>query len=206
MGSESIDSNDHLGTPQKMTDRLGFVVWRAIYDPFGKTTVNEDVDGDGVKVTLNVRFPGQYYDVESGLHYNYFRTYDPELGRYLTSDPIGLLGGLNTFGYVGGNPVGFTDKYGLDRVYDIQQKLKHGILTELERRGLTEELDGLKRDRLHICGSGAKCEGDNVLKKLFREFTPHQSSPDSKGLHGAFGTRAGLIVDGNSAKRASACE
>ena len=58
--------------------------------------------------------PGQYYDAESGLHYNYFRTYDPELGRYLTSDPIGLDGGVNTFGYVGSNPVMIADPYGLE--------------------------------------------------------------------------------------------
>jgi RHS repeat-associated protein len=71
------------------------------------------VDGDGKKVVLNVRFPGQYYDQETGLHYNYYRTYDPATGRYITSDPIGLNGGVNTFGYVGGNPVYWSDQYGL---------------------------------------------------------------------------------------------
>lgn len=106
--------NDHLGTPVKMTNEIGQVVWQAVYDPFGKATVDEDVDGDGKAVEMNVRFPGQYYDVESGLHYNYFRTYDPELGRYITSDPIGLFGGVNTFGYVGGNPVKWFDSKGLD--------------------------------------------------------------------------------------------
>ena len=72
--------NDHLGTPVKMTNEMGLVVWQATYDPFGKATVDEDVDGDGKAVEMNVRFPGQYYDAESGLHYNYFRTYDPEIG------------------------------------------------------------------------------------------------------------------------------
>ena len=116
--------NDHLGTPVKMTNAIGLVVWQATYDPFGKATVNEDVDGDGKIVEMNVRFPGQYYDAESGLHYNYFRTYDPETGRYLTSDPIGLLGGVNTFGYVGGNPVGFVDSNGLWIVPAIKVTLK----------------------------------------------------------------------------------
>lgn len=57
--------------------------------------------------------PGQYWDAETNLHYNRFRYYDPSTGRYVTSDPIGLAGGLNTYGYVGGNPVGLVDPYGL---------------------------------------------------------------------------------------------
>ena len=103
--------NDHLGTPQAMTDGTGAVVWRATYDPFGEATIA------GVStVELNVRFPGQYYDQETGLHYNYFRYYDPETGRYITSDPIGLLGSLNTYAYVGGKPTSFIDPLGL---YDV---------------------------------------------------------------------------------------
>jgi len=105
--------NDHLGTPQSMTDSTGAVVWRAQYAPFGLAVVDEDVDGDGHQLSLNVRFPGQYFDGETGFYYNYFRTYDPSTGRYITSDPIGLNGGLNTYGYAGGNPANAIDPKGL---------------------------------------------------------------------------------------------
>ncbi|HHJ16880.1 MAG TPA: hypothetical protein ENJ80_09305 [Gammaproteobacteria bacterium] len=105
--------NDPLGTPQALTDETGTVVWKATYDPFGKATVDEDPDGDGNLVTLNIRFPGQYEDVETGLYYNYFRYYDPGTGRYITSDPMGLRGGLNLYIYAIGNPTRFIDPFGL---------------------------------------------------------------------------------------------
>ena len=105
--------NDHLGTPKLLTNQTGQPVWRALASPFGQATVDEDVDGDGTDVVMNLRFPGQYFDAESGLHYNYFRTYDPNLGRYITSDPIGLFGGLNSYAYVGSNPLFWVDPLGL---------------------------------------------------------------------------------------------
>lgn len=63
--------------------------------------------------TYNLRFPGQYFDAETGKHYNYFRDFDPAIGRYTESDPIGLRGGLNTYGYVRANPLGLIDPLGL---------------------------------------------------------------------------------------------
>ncbi len=105
--------NDHLGTPRQVTDSSGTVIWRWDSDPFGATYPNDDPDNDGVVFGLNLRFPGQYYDAETGLHYNYFRYYDPSTGRYITSDPIGLEGGLNTYTYVGNNPIMWFDPFGL---------------------------------------------------------------------------------------------
>jgi RHS repeat-associated protein len=105
---------DHLGTPRLVTDESGQVVWTASYLPFGEATVDEDPDGDGDFYKLDLRFPGQYFDPESGLNYNYFRTYDPATGRYLESDPIGLAGGANTYLYAEANPLRITDHFGLD--------------------------------------------------------------------------------------------
>jgi len=76
--------NDHLGTPLAMTDTSGNIVWKAAYNPFGKAEVDQSST-----VTNNFRFPGQYYDAESGLHYNWHRYYDPGTGRYMTADPLG---------------------------------------------------------------------------------------------------------------------
>lgn len=104
---------DHLNTPRWATGQTGTLIWTWDSDAFGNTTPNEDVDNNGTTLTINHRFPGQYYDHESGLHYNWNRYYDPRSGRYVTSDPIGLNGGLNTFGYVYGNPLRFSDSSGL---------------------------------------------------------------------------------------------
>lgn len=108
---------DHLNTPRAVADELGNVVWRWEGEAFGNTLANEDADKDGKAFAYNLRFPGQYYDKATGLHYNGFRDYDPAIGRYIQSDPIGLAGGINTFGYVGGNPVDALDPLGLRVVF-----------------------------------------------------------------------------------------
>jgi RHS repeat-associated protein len=99
--------SDHLGTPQVITDQNQANVWRASYSPFGQALITTEV------IVNNIRFPGQYYDQESNLHYNYFRYYDPSIGRYITSDPIGLDGGINTYSYVYNNSLSLIDPYGL---------------------------------------------------------------------------------------------
>jgi len=98
---------DHLGTPRLMSDADGRIVWRANHTPFGEATVEVDDE------SLALRFPGQYADEETGTHYNDFRDYDPATGRYLTSDPIGLAGGINAYGYVGADPLAGIDPLGL---------------------------------------------------------------------------------------------
>ncbi|CAH0165153.1 Putative deoxyribonuclease RhsC [Pseudomonas sp. Bi123] len=101
---------DHLGTPQELTDFGGEIVWSAKYNAYGKLT--HLALGGGEQLDQPLRFQGQYFDAESGLHYNRHRYYDPEVGRYLTPDPIKLAGGLNQYQYTP-NPTGWVDPLGL---------------------------------------------------------------------------------------------
>jgi RHS repeat-associated protein len=105
---------DHLGTPRAVTRPSdNALVWKwENTEPFGNSLPDENPSGLGV-FAYNLRFPGQYFDSESGKHYNYLRDYDPSIGRYVESDPIGLKGGINTYAYVGADPLGGTDPRGL---------------------------------------------------------------------------------------------
>jgi RHS repeat-associated protein len=104
---------DNLESPRILTNSSAAVVWRAKYEAFGKTVVESDPDGNSVAVTFNPRFRGQYFDAESGAHYNRYRNYDPAIGRYLESDPKGLRGGINIYAYAANNPLRFSDPLGL---------------------------------------------------------------------------------------------
>ena len=110
---------DALGTPRTVIDPTrgtqGTVVWRWDLngEAFGTTTPNQNPDGDANQFVFNMRFPGQRFDSASGMNYNYFRDYDAATGRYVESDPVGLNGGISTFGYVGGNALLSIDPYGL---------------------------------------------------------------------------------------------
>lgn len=105
--------HDHLGVPIQATDKQGNIVWSANYEAFGRATITTPAaTADKPTITSNLRFPGQYEDEETGLHYNFNRYYDPETGRYMTQDPIGLEGGINLYAYVGGNPILYIDPTG----------------------------------------------------------------------------------------------
>ncbi|WP_177498741.1 RHS repeat domain-containing protein, partial [Pseudomonas sp. G(2018)] len=101
---------DHLGTPQELTDYGGDIVWSAKYTAYGK--LSQLNHGGGEQLEQPLRFQGQYFDTESGLHYNRHRYYHPDTGRYLTPDPVKLAGGLNAYQYTR-NPTGWVDPLGL---------------------------------------------------------------------------------------------
>ena len=101
--------DDRLGTPQLATDSGQTVAWQAAYGPFGQASVSGSI-------TQNLRFPGQYYDVETGWSHNGFRDYIPQLGRYAEPDPLGRAGsGNDLYGYVGDNAENFVDPLGLQK-------------------------------------------------------------------------------------------
>ncbi len=121
--------SDHLNTPRKLTQPDGQVAWQWAYSAFGdeqptigakrftsETTTPTTGATSIPEVTFNLRYPGQYFDKETKLHYNYFRTYAPSMGRYTQGDPIGLDGGLNPYVYVDGSPLLYTDPFGLEPV------------------------------------------------------------------------------------------
>ena len=137
---------DALGTPQAMTDANQQIVWQASYTPFGTATVTQQT------IVNNLRFPGQYFDQDTGLNYNLNRFYDPTTGRYISADPSGLAAGTNLYAYVGGNPVNLVDPRGLSSDgtpgnNQAQNKQFRDIVVELgltkdQARQLHEEITG----------------------------------------------------------------
>ena len=142
---------DHLNTPRLASNQNQALVWSWASDAFGVGVANQDVDGNGITTDIPLRFPGQQYDAHSALHYNYFRDYDPETGRYVESDPIGLDGGINTYGYVEGNPLIQFDTYGL-------ASDKTALMSAIARgdtRNIRTILDALSDPKLRVLGEQA---------------------------------------------------
>ena len=111
---------DHLNTPRLITDDSNQVAWQLPYSAFGDNKPTGVLALAGAirqrgtvpGVMFNLRFPGQYFDEESNLSYNYFRSYQPTQGRYTQNDPIGLSGGQNRFAYVGGESAFVCGSFG----------------------------------------------------------------------------------------------
>ena len=124
---------DQIGTPTRVEDDAGAVAWSARIDPYGRTTVDP-----GNRIDFDFRFPGHWFDAETGLHSNRYRSYDPALGRYLQSDPLGVAGGMNLYAYCGGNPLVRVDVKGLaddltDKQRDVYNDLRGSTPSDKNR-------------------------------------------------------------------------
>lgn len=130
---------DHLGTPQEMTDANGDVCWSANYKAWGEARQAISEAAGKAGITNPIRFQGQYADEETGLHYNRYRYYDPQAGRFVSSDPIKLAGGFNLQQYAP-NPTEWIDPWGLSSCALVYRSMKTGAdgqpLPEPTARGL----------------------------------------------------------------------
>ncbi|MCP4402915.1 MAG: hypothetical protein GY801_37135 [bacterium] len=132
-GQYYLYQNDHLGTPQKLTAQNGMVARSASYSTFGEASVDTEL------ITNNLRFPGQYEDAETGLHYNFQRCYDSTVGQYLSADPRGLLGGhANLHGYAAQNPLILRDPHGLTEMLEATRDVATPENIDWLKRALSE--------------------------------------------------------------------
>ncbi|MCX5868617.1 MAG: RHS domain-containing protein [Proteobacteria bacterium] len=144
--------NDHLGTPIKLTDQNQNVVWSWQYGPFGEEPLTMEPN----TISQNLRFPGQYYDAETGLHYSINRYYSPKIGRYLSQDPLVTIGySTVSYLYSDNNPIRHWDYLGLEVVYG-----NHNITDSTTRQKLTE-LDTLNGSRDVIVTGGDRTPQQN---------------------------------------------
>jgi RHS repeat-associated protein len=136
--------SDHLNTPRRLVQSDGQVAWQWAYSAFGdeqptvaknrfaNTSLNQSFGSTTVAaVTFNLRYPGQYYDQESNLHYNWHRSLDTKVGRYTQSDPIGLDGGWNRYSYVGGNALSRVDPLGLEMQLTLYRSINTMVARDL---------------------------------------------------------------------------
>jgi RHS repeat-associated protein len=197
---------DHLNTPRRITRPSdSAIVWRWDSNPFGTDTPNQDPDGDSTQFTYNVRFPGQYFDAETGLSYNYFRDYDPQIGRYVESDPIGLKGGINTYAYVKDNPIAQVDSFGLCSCPGGEWKQEFGDSTLSVAFGgyasvgrinyICRSRPNTKCSATQVCIGGGPIFGGGLVWSLYgRQYTADSSSFSGWSgwnVTGSFGPIAG---------------
>jgi len=141
-----------------ITNTANQIRWRWDTSPFGELAANENPSGLGA-FKFNLRFPGQYLDKETNLFYNYFRDYDPQTGRYVQSDPIGLRGGLNTYLYVHGKPTALVDPTGRIGVDTIVKQVLKWLLRKVASEAGQEPIE-----------RGARRERDLLIEQALHEF------------------------------------
>ena len=176
--------SDHLNTPRVIKGQNHNVVWKWNGDPFAEAAANEDPDSDRIRFDYALRFPGQYYDKETGLNYNYFRSYDPQTGRYVQSDPIGLEGGINTYTYVEGNPISYIDPFGLEVYWNGHQKPNQAVIDLIEQIGKCngdKDIYGTStvRDEKTNKAAGGKPRSRHLTGDAADVYVPGQSSEET---------------------------
>jgi RHS repeat-associated protein len=225
---------DHLGTPLMVSDAHKRVVWQADYDVYGRATVRNHSLRSGTRppavgfiraahastrtsFSFNLRLPGQYEDAETGWHYNFHRYYNPDTGRYLTPDPIGLAGGTNLYGYVDGNPAEAGDPWGLFvtttyirsknqlEIYDNENPMRGTLLITNTTSGGLHDLRPLPVGTYEILDFGA---GRDYFRLDLQDSKPRNDRVDRPGtsedaralfrLHGPGNTSGCIAVQGHS--------
>lgn len=161
---------DHLDAPTYIRDHNKNIVWSwDNREGFGYIAPNEDEDGDGSYFEFNLRFPGQWFDKETGLFHNGFRDYNPSTGRYMQSDPLGLEAGFNTYSYVGSNPFRAVDPYGLKIVFAENAKSLGAFHLDILRsssptaKKYIDLLEGLPDVISVSCGESSGQKGLSVI-------------------------------------------
>jgi len=159
---------DHLGTPQELTDHEGQVAWSAQYKAWGEAKEAISEAGRRAGFRNPIRFQGQYFDEETGLHYNRYRYYDPQAGRFVSSDPIRLFGGVNLHGFAS-NPIEWIDPLGLARVKGITPN-NRGARTTVEGGRLQEPVVG------YSGSAGGNGPTHPVVKQMYDDVSIDQRS------------------------------
>lgn len=157
---------DHLGTPQEVANDEGEVVWQVRYKAYGNVAqvYEEQIDNP-------IRFQGQYFDVDLDLHYNRHRYYDPSIGRYISQDPIGLLGGVNGYAY-GVNPIGWVDPFGLCGEDGAYKGVPKRFRSVIEKGGIDLKANIAEAERMSLSEwekavkTGGKWDYKNKLSDL----------------------------------------
>lgn len=173
---------DQLGTPREVFGPTGALAWAADYLAWG------EVETTAVRhVECPVRFQGQWYDEESGLHYNRFRYYDPTTARYISADPLGPTAALNMFAYTP-NPVTWVDPYGLAAVCEkkLQEAVDHAV----------ETIPGLSREQAEVILRGAFSRGSSAVfggSRVRGNF--HDGSDLDVGFGSLSASQAGKVLD-----------
>ncbi|MDN7874661.1 RHS repeat-associated core domain-containing protein [Burkholderia aenigmatica] len=139
---------DHLGTPQELTDEHSEIAWSAEYRAWGVAQEAIRKASGKAPIANPIRFQGQYHDSESGLHYNRYRYYDPEVGRFVSKDPIGYAGGLNLYQYAP-NPIEWVDPFGLSGRKEPKPRIEDGNSKEG-----WQHIDGRHISGTHPSGAG----------------------------------------------------